>query len=102
MSQKVIENKVDSEVLPESKEKMDLKLDDPQNSKPNKSFDTNIERNETNNSPNHCIDGNKENDSDQGTKENLIKKQLENEPSCQEQMDSLEPLAAAANDTNSK
>ena len=102
MSQKMIEIGPSDGTPSKSADKININLDDSQDSKENESLGENITSNQNTNSPTHSIHSSKEKVDNQQTKENLIKEELGYEPGTLEQIDSLEPLAAASNDINSK
>ena len=102
MSQKMMETQSGDGISSKSEDKTNIDIDNSRDSKENESLGVNITSNQNTNSPHHSIDSSKEETENQETKENLMKEALGYEPGTLEQMDSLEPLAAAANDTNSK
>ena len=102
MSQRMMETESGDAVSSESADKINVNLDESQPLKDNEILGVTMTSNKNTDSPNTSIHSSKEEVENQDTKENLIKEALGYEPGTLEQMDSLEPLAAVSNDTNSK
>ena len=102
MSQKMIETESGDGKSSESVDKINIHSDKSQDSKENERHGVDMKSNQNTNSPTHSIHSSQEKVESQETRENIMKEALEYELGTLEQMDSLEPLAAASNDTNSK
>ena len=102
MSQKMMDTESGDGISSESENKININLKGSQDSKEHESLSINIANDQNTNSPTQSIHSSKEEVDNQWAKEKLMKESLGYEPGTLEQMDSLEPLAATTNDTNSK